>query len=944
MKHTQNKFSPMQTLRRAVRNRREHGMALLFTLCILSMALITAMIFSSNASTDRKVASAYIDTSAARILADGTVSRAVLALMSSNASYACSNYLKDPPTNGSGNTADEYASDWIWKIEKPGMFSFNEGPLRYSNKYYDRQDTRCPSWEYVYYHAPDGTDRIYGRYAYVAIGQNDQLNPNAIGKRNGSVQPGYDDSIRQKRLGRWTCEPEFIFMDKNNLWGENGNIVTPQKISNARPTAGWNDMDVFFTDVASSADKHLRMMVDQYFTVSGEEEYNKFNTRGDLIKNFTVAPSGSNEQFRFPLIRNDWNSITVDQVKSAIPYFRDSRSSEVNQTIANLINYNANFNRAPVTDVANWTTGEPSYTGNKCTPYLNEVGGEVEVGGNIGIRMNDRVINENGDWEYYVWYTDCTYSHTFTLRIETANMYGIAARGVSAPIPFGTVSYEYLNPENGHWIPQEFTFDANNTKWDTTFTDSGSAFYHVYGYIIDSGPVGSVTTPKRGPYTRPMGHESDFYDYLKVRNVRVKLDRVLLRDSSGQNADLSLMNTQLSSGNGFTVVNGEHVVAGAGDYSKRGYFDTQVNDPRCNLGRNEWSSPQNNEHWSDNFGMCNTTVNYNSNDPTKCDPGEPGDPAGADGAGNGTVSTAYIAHEPMVSLWELGVIHRGRPWQTINLKCAPDGKSAGSVMADYSAGDGHLLDQVSLVRQEDERATVLGMINLNCVADLGSGGSPFVFKSLFTNFPIYGSIQNMRNGSSTGTVRGKAVNSTDSEADRYAEDLVDSVTYAIKNGNQPRRTAIFPGSASSGSHSGRLFPTNGSDAQREEVVCRVVNILKWGRQQTRRATVLVLAQTIQDVGGVTLERNLPNDDSVLMDSGFKPYDAYGGSKWIQPTLYPSAKSIYDAYKSRAVAYKKYDNFYDRITGEAKVVVRLEWDDSANDHQGAWKVTRKEYAE
>ena len=213
MKHTNHQITPMQSLRRAVRNRREHGMALLFTLCILSMALITAMIFSSNASMDRKVASAYIDTSAARILADGTVSRAIVALMTSSSSYACSNYLNDSPTNGtSGNNPDEYASDWIWKLEKPGMFSFNEGPLRYASRYYDRQDTRCPSWEYVYYHAPDGTDRIYGRYAYVAIGQNDQLNPNAIGTRNGSVQPGYDDGIRQKRLGRWTCEPEFIFM------------------------------------------------------------------------------------------------------------------------------------------------------------------------------------------------------------------------------------------------------------------------------------------------------------------------------------------------------------------------------------------------------------------------------------------------------------------------------------------------------------------------------------------------------------------------------------------------------------------------------------------------------------------------------------------------------------------------------------------------------------
>ena len=28
----------------------------------------------------------------------------------------------------------------------------------------------------------------------------------------------------------------------------------------------------------------------------------------------------------------------------------------------------------------------------------------------------------------------------------------------------------------------------------------------------------------------------------------------------------------------------------------------------------------------------------------------------------------------------------------------------------------------------------------------------------------------------------------------------------------------------------------------------------------------------------------------------------------------------------------------------KIIVRLEWDESANDNKGAWKVTRKEYAE
>ena len=160
----------MRMLKRAARARREHGMALLFTLCILSMALITAMIFSSISSTSRKVAAAYVDSSSARILADGAVTRAMLALMQSdNASYACSNYKTCAP-NGIPN---DYSSDWIWKLEKTGVFSFNDGPLRFSKSvYYDRDDSRCPSWEYVYgkVYGDTTNERILGRYAYVAIG------------------------------------------------------------------------------------------------------------------------------------------------------------------------------------------------------------------------------------------------------------------------------------------------------------------------------------------------------------------------------------------------------------------------------------------------------------------------------------------------------------------------------------------------------------------------------------------------------------------------------------------------------------------------------------------------------------------------------------------------------------------------------------------------------
>ena len=949
--HKQNPMTRM--LKRAARARREHGIALLFTLCILSMALITAMIFSANASTGRKVASAYVDSSAARILADGVVNRAILALMQSeNASYVCSNYKTNQP---SGN-ADDFASDWIWKLEKKDLFSFNDGPLRFNRTtYYNRDDSRCPSWEYVYGKTyGDNSDRIYGRYAYVAIGQNDQLNPNAIGKRNYA---DFDLATYQKRLGRWTCEPQFIFKSNRNNW-DYSKVISPDTIREkyAMPD-GWVDEDVFIDDLTggnTNTDKQIKMMVDQYFDVSGQGEYNKFRTDGKATGDLSKYERANGEYYRFPLIRNDWDNISVETVKNAIPWFNSSQPF-VNQTIANLINYNASINRSPVTDVENWINGNPTYTGNKRTPYLNEVQADVAVGGTLGMRMQERYLadpNNPSSWKWRVWYTNCTYSHEITLNIETVNMYPTTGGSdgtlaVANPILIGEISYQYWNENgdsNGFWSDQTVRIDAN-TPWEVTSSGS-DAGYKVYTFMLDNGSVGSMTTQKRDNYDRPMGHEGDFYQFVKIRNVRVSLDRVILRDGAGRNADLALMPQQLLNGRTFVTGASGEQVAGAGDFGRHFYFDTQANDPRQNLNSNrnsgDWSSPRFSEKENEinaTVGNVNSVITlgqYHDNE-NRTDPAY---------AGNSSISTAYIRHGQMQSLWELGAIHRGTAWQTINLKCAA---AKGVRMEGYQNGDGHLLDQVALARST-ERADdyVLGMINLNCVASFGGSSAPFVFKSLFTNFPVYRSFAAMNRGSAEGgTISGDSVDSDKTgnmDADAYAKDLSEAVTFAISNGNYLRRTAVFPTTYPAGSSQmEKIIPANVPDAQAEEIFARVVNLLKWNKQQTKRATVLVLAQTIRDVGGgVELERSLPSDDTDLMrDAGFQSFEAAnkntGGSSM-------TAGNIRSRLKKRTVQYKTYDNFYDEITGEAKIIVRLEWDESANDNNGAWKITRKEYAE
>ena len=948
--HKQNPMTRM--LKRAVRARREHGIALLFTLCILSMALITAMIFSANASTGRKVASAYVDSSAARILADGVVNRAILALMQSeNASYVCSNYQTNKPSNGS---ADEYASDWIWKLEKKDLFSFNDGPLRFNRTtYYNRDDSRCPSWEYVYSkNYGDNNDRIYGRYAYVAIGQNDQLNPNAIGKRNYA---DFDLPTYQKRLGRWTSEPQFIFKSNRNNW-DYSKIISPDTIREkyAMPD-GWVDEDVFIDDLTggnSNTDKQIKMMVDQYFDVSGQGEYNKFRTDGKATGDLSKYERASGEYYRFPLIRNDWDNISLETVKNAIPWFNSSQPF-VNQTIANLINYNASINRPPVTDNENWIGGNPTYTGNKRTPYINEVHADVAVGGTLGMRMQERYLadpNNPSSWKWRVWYTNCTYSHEITLNVETVNMYPTTGGSdgtlaVGNPILIGEISYQYWNENgdnNGFWSDQTVRIDAN-TPWEVSASGS-DAGYKVYTFMLDNGSVGSMTTQRRDNYDRPMGHEADFFQFVKIRNVRVSLDRVVLRDGAGRNADLALMPQQLQTGRVFLQGSGEQV-AGVGDVGRHFYFDTQANDPRQNLNSNrgtvDWSSPRFSEkenEISETVGSVNSVITlgqYHDNE-NRTDPAY---------GGNNSISTAYIRHGQMQSLWELGAVHRGTAWQTINLKCAA---AKGVRMEGYQNGDGHLLDQVALARST-ERADdyVVGMINLNCVASFGGSSAPFVFKSLFTNFPVYRSFAAMnRSSAEGGTIGGDSVDSDKTgnmDADAYAKDLSEAVTFAVSQGHYLRRTAVFPTSYPAGSSQmEKIIPANVPDAQAEEIFARVVNLLKWNKQQTKRATVLVLAQTIRDVGGAELERTLPGDDADLMrDAGFQSFEA--ANKRTSSSALTSS-TIRSNFKKRGVKYKTYDNFYDEITGEAKIIVRLEWDESANDNNGAWKITRKEYAE
>lgn len=79
------------------------------------------------------------------------------------------------------------------------------------------------------------------------------------------------------------------------------------------------------------------------------------------------------------------------------------------------------------------------------------------------------------------------------------------------------------------------------------------------------------------------------------------------------------------------------------------------------------------------------------------------------------LSTSYIRHEPMRSLWELGCISRGEAWKTLNLakrKIFDATAATLLIPGTFEEGDANILDQIKF-SDTDESLYVYGKANIN---------------------------------------------------------------------------------------------------------------------------------------------------------------------------------------------------------------------------------------
>lgn len=304
------------------------------------------------------------------------------------------------------------------------------------------------------------------------------------------------------------------------------------------------------------------------------------------------------------------------------------------------------------------------------------------------------------------------------------------------------------------------------------------------------------------------------------------------------------------------------------------------------------------------------------------------------------LSTAYIRNAPMQSPWELGVIHRGAAWQTLNLKAAgapggvgsispSDMKQLGNVWdttpgTTYAAGDGGILEQVKLT----EETYCFGKVNINMLAKRLDETIPETSSRFYDSQMAEALFYKIRYGQEISNFE---TNPTSGTEITLSSNLVSALT---TNMNRPfaSRTQFLDWKYSTGSLSnafGLVDMTSASDAQQEEIVGKTINLLKAEPSASNIIQFIVVAQTIRDLSG-SVTRVRPDDAQVVTkdDCAYGQFDVarYIDKDGSKITSDASGKISNDGSDpSSPDSTQSPDDFiyFDEITGEVKMLVTLE---------------------
>ncbi len=340
------------------------------------------------------------------------------------------------------------------------------------------------------------------------------------------------------------------------------------------------------------------------------------------------------------------------------------------QIAANLKDYSDSDN-APTSDVLpeDWSLTDsakvPTYTGNEKTPYLNEF--------EISTSFLIRAYEDTG--ENYVEGTG-----EIDLSSEIIHMYeGLASSGATVRLLF-SISDPKITIGWDNNTPTPYSFLVNSStctsvaggQYTVEFSSSWAAGSDPGHFYATQTICPEITIPpiKAGKVAGVLPTTGK-----AIISYTITLEKAILEyDSSDGKGTIKSDYANINSS--FTL--SKEITFSVDSTTTDTIIDSvQTEDPRQNLNAGDWNKEiEGKMHSGDSTesGIGKRNAHSDPSAPTiksgDLDPGydiEAAPTPAYNAAATNHLSTAHIRNAPMLSPWELGFIHRGKKWQTLNL-------------------------------------------------------------------------------------------------------------------------------------------------------------------------------------------------------------------------------------------------------------------------------------
>jgi len=950
-------------LKRPFKRGNERGIALVFTLGILGLLIVIALAFSSSAITERKAAYNNDARSLARILAQSGLNRAMAAMMyySTVSDSFDKLYSHDATTN---------TVDYIYKLS-----TTIDGDSISVNGMSDLQ------WQYVYNgkgtSATNDADysRIIGRYSYVVVPSGGYLDPSEV-VDSGSGTLLNETSASRERPGVNISEIYVPGLTDNTSDLSNAEIsnLSDSSASGLKSHNGrWADMDTLFSTLGIT-DITKKQKWGSWFAKPSAEDKEVYWI--DANDNGKLDDSSSNHELfkRFNLSRTDWDTMTIADILADKVYYTDSgtpgiqwiRNFGINdsgaddstyigtfstiqkrrcQIAANLLDYCKSFSQQvtngkvsgsyPTVTASSilpsaWSSSNfPDFTGNKKTYYLNELGLKIALTSAIV----QKVDSYDGSGNPATWHWECQLDLQVLPGAEIINLYGTSCNNATSNVQIlldgatvswtpalsdGTATVSYSgSPSLPTTITSTITAFSSGTASVSYFPSVASNFWAGSSSLLNS----ATATTSTGTATAPT---------WSINTLSVSIPCMILQydGSSSKRYDCS----NLTGASGTTIVSSSTgITSNNTDYY---YVSYEAIDPRQNLNSGDWYVPS-----AFTKGTASTPTTYTGtpaavntkSSPASCYKSTTDYGSDTETATSPTgSSTNYIREAPMQSPWELGFIHRGAAWETINLRqyntnrknglneYAGGARYSNTSSSTTDGGDANILDEIKM----SDLDRMYGKVNVKTANN-------DVLKALFFYVKYGTSPLEYSSGSQVYTTFTGQLGSSNNYHDGFATAVRSYVaTKGIKT-----RAMLANASGMTSDYSGYgLSLSRSAKAGQEEILGKTVNLMKVEAADT--FSMVVLAQAIRDAGsynGIPISKDLNGNGSIEssvsvpnVDSGSTP-----GSSVARTGV----------NETRTCKLGTYDFGFDEILAEQKIYAVFR-----KTTAGKWRIVRYEYVD